>query len=160
VDQRRGDALIGVCRRATAATAMVTRAGAKATVIVTIGLDDLRDRCRPGVLVGGVGGLDGGTCWGRRRSAGWPATPASSPPCWPGPGRSWTWADTGGVHLRPSTGTVATRPALHLPRLHHPRHWADAHTGLVIRQTRLAAVLTTAGWPSRAYGRYRPDALS
>jgi hypothetical protein len=33
-------------------------------------------------------------------------------------------------------------------------------SGLVIRQTRLAAVATTAEWPSRAYGRYRPDALS
>jgi hypothetical protein len=51
VDQRRGDALVQVCRRATA-TAMVTRAGAKATVIVTIGLDDLRHRTRPGVLAG------------------------------------------------------------------------------------------------------------
>ena len=52
MDQRRGDALVQVCRRATAATAMVTRAGANATVIVTIGLDDLRHRCRPGVLAG------------------------------------------------------------------------------------------------------------
>jgi Domain of unknown function (DUF222) len=101
VDQRRGDALIQVCRRATAETAMVTRAGTKATVIVTIGLDDLRHRTRPGVL---VGGLDGGDVLGRRRCGGWPATPASSPPSWPGPGRSWTWAGTGARSPPPKSG--------------------------------------------------------
>jgi hypothetical protein len=57
VDQRCGDALIQVCRRATADAVMVTRVGPKATVVVTIGLDDLRDRTRPGTP---IGGLDGG----------------------------------------------------------------------------------------------------
>ena len=36
----------------------VVPAGVKATVIVTIGLDDVRARTRPGTL---IGGLDGGT---------------------------------------------------------------------------------------------------
>ena len=73
VDQRRGDALVEVCRHAAALTPalrtddpaqMVGHArpsGVKATVLVTIGLDDLRDRTRPGVL---VGGLDAGTILG------------------------------------------------------------------------------------------------
>ena len=59
-EQRRGDALVEVCRRAVAAGA-ATQAGVKATVIVTIGLDDLHRRTRPGTLVGGV---DAGTLLG------------------------------------------------------------------------------------------------
>ena len=97
VDQRRGDALVEVCRRAhtlkvatnttidttagsetshdtgtdsrtntdsaaatpgTVAWGRVVPAGVKSTVLVTIGLDDLRKRTRPGTL---IGGLDGGT---------------------------------------------------------------------------------------------------
>ena len=58
VDQRRGDALVAVCRRATAISPTRTPSTLKATVIVTIPLADLRDRTPPGVL---VGGLDGGT---------------------------------------------------------------------------------------------------
>jgi hypothetical protein len=73
VDQRRGDALVQVCRRAIALTPALTAThpdamlaaarptGIKATVLVTIGLDDLRDSTRPGVLLGGV---DGGTLLG------------------------------------------------------------------------------------------------
>ena len=77
VDQRRGDALVQVCRRAVALTPALTPAlsatdpeamlaaarpaGTKATVMVTIGLADLRHRSRPGVLVGGV---DAGTLLG------------------------------------------------------------------------------------------------
>ena len=73
VDQRRGDALVQVCRRAVALTPALTAtdpeamlaaarpAGTKATVMVTIGLADLKNRTRPGVLVGGV---DAGTLLG------------------------------------------------------------------------------------------------
>src|SRR6476469_9141790 len=75
IDQRRGDALVQVCRRAlslapparadptdatdatgtdgTGIQAAPRPSGVKATVIVTSGLDDLKQRTRPGVLVGG-----------------------------------------------------------------------------------------------------------
>ena len=56
IDQRRGDALVQVCRRAMTTPTTVTPSGTKATLMVTIGLDDLRNRTRPGVLVGGVDG--------------------------------------------------------------------------------------------------------
>ncbi|MEP6630336.1 MAG: DUF222 domain-containing protein, partial [Lapillicoccus sp.] len=59
VEQRRGDALVEVCRRAatlTDAGAAVAPAGVKATVLVTISMDDLRTLRRPGTLVGGVDG--------------------------------------------------------------------------------------------------------
>jgi hypothetical protein len=61
VDQRRGDALVTVCRRAVSTPPTVTPSGAKATVLVTINLNDLRHRTRPGILVGGV---DAGTLLG------------------------------------------------------------------------------------------------
>src|SRR5690349_2139514 len=61
IDQRRGDALVDVCRRAVAVATSPggVGGGVKATVIVTIPLDGLRGRERPGVLVGGLdaGGL-------------------------------------------------------------------------------------------------------
>ena len=59
-EQRRGSALVQVCRRATAASGTPASA-AKATVMVTIGLERLQDRTRPGVLLGGV---DAGTLLG------------------------------------------------------------------------------------------------
>ena len=58
LDQRRGDALVTLCRRAVTTPTAVTPTGTKATVIVTIDLDDLKRRTRPGVLVGGVEGHD------------------------------------------------------------------------------------------------------
>ena len=58
VDQRRGDALVQVCRRAVSAPPTAPPSGVKTTVMVTINLDDLREGVRPGVLVGGV---DAGT---------------------------------------------------------------------------------------------------
>src|SRR6478735_3022295 len=84
IDQRRGDALVQVCRRAVSLApparadptdgadvadgtdgsvfhAAPRPGGVKATVLVTIGLDDLKHRTRPGVLVGGV---DAGTLLG------------------------------------------------------------------------------------------------
>jgi uncharacterized protein DUF222 len=59
-EQRRGSALVEVCRRASASCA-TPASGIKAAVMVTIGLDELRDRTRPGVLIGGV---DAGTLLG------------------------------------------------------------------------------------------------
>ena len=59
-EQRRGSALVEVCRRATAASA-TPASGFKAAVIVTIDLDEMRDLTRPGVLLGGV---DAGTLLG------------------------------------------------------------------------------------------------
>jgi hypothetical protein len=77
IDQRRGDALVELCRRAvhvshssnvataghtgSSGPAPGTPAGVKATVLVTIGLDDLRARTRPGVV---LAGLDGGALLG------------------------------------------------------------------------------------------------
>ena len=66
VEQRRGDALVDICRRALtlgAAVAAVvpeqdlstvTPLGVKASVLVTIGYDDLVARTRPGMLMGGL----------------------------------------------------------------------------------------------------------
>jgi hypothetical protein len=52
VDQRRGQALVEVCRRALATRS--AGSAAKATVLVAIPVTALRDRSRPGVVVGGV----------------------------------------------------------------------------------------------------------
>jgi len=145
IDQRRGDALVQVCRRtfaltpALSASATVTGldpgpdvllkaarpAGAKATVLVTIGLDDLKQRTRPGVLIGGV---DGGTLLGpetvRRLSCDGTLIAAI--------------LDTGGQLLRLGRArrafTSAQVRALWLrdrncsfPGCHAPASWADAH---------------------------------
>ena len=59
VEQRRGEALVEVFRRAMAARALGS--GTKATVIVTIPATSLRDLHRPGTVVGGV---DDGTLLG------------------------------------------------------------------------------------------------
>ncbi|HEU4999638.1 MAG TPA: DUF222 domain-containing protein [Lapillicoccus sp.] len=59
-EQRRGSALVEVCRRASASCA-TPASGIKAAVMVTIGLDELQNGRRPGVLVGGV---DTGTLLG------------------------------------------------------------------------------------------------
>lgn len=61
LEQRRGDALVEVCRRATAATPATTAAGTKVTVFVTIRWDDLRDGTGPGTV---FAGLDDGTLLG------------------------------------------------------------------------------------------------
>ncbi len=65
-EQRRGDALVDVCRRAVTLGAMaadvdteqalsaVTPLGIKASVLVTIGYDDLVARTRPGMVMGGL----------------------------------------------------------------------------------------------------------
>jgi hypothetical protein len=52
IDQRRGQALVEVCRRALAPG--TAPSGAKSTVLVTIPATALRDRSRPGTVLGGV----------------------------------------------------------------------------------------------------------
>lgn len=52
-DQRRGEALIAVCRRAAAAGGEAP-ATTKAALWVSVGLDDLRDRCGAGSTLGGA----------------------------------------------------------------------------------------------------------
>jgi hypothetical protein len=71
MDQRRGDALVDLCRRAVHAGSSGhsgssgrspgAPSGVKATVLVTVGVDDLRARTRPGVV---LAGLDGGALLG------------------------------------------------------------------------------------------------
>jgi len=175
VDQRRGDALIAVCRRATANTAMVTRAGAKATVLVTIGLDDLRDRTRPGVLVGGV---DGGTVLGPETVRRLACDANILPAVLAGSGqildlggyqRAFTSAQVRALWLR---DRHCTFPGCTVPGTwadaHHLRHWADGgptdlangtllcgrhHT--IVHRDRLTALVTPAGvrW-NRRLGSY------
>ena len=183
VDQRRGDALVEVCRRAVALTpaltatdpqSMLTTArptGTKATVIVTIGLDDLKDRARPGVLVGGV---DGGTLLGpetiRRLACDGALIPAvldtTGQPLWLGrTRRPFTSAQIRGLWLRDRNCSFpgCTAPATRCDA-HHLRHWADGgptdlsngtllcprhHT--IVHRDRLNATLTPTGvhWDQR-----------
>ena len=193
IDQRRGDALVQVCRRAVsvlpptpadtvAAVAAVAAAadgsggtggsgtqaalrpgGVKATVIVTIGLDDLRDRTRPGVLAGGV---DAGTLLGpetvRRLACDGCVIPAVLAPDghilhWGRGLRYFTTAQTTALWLR---DRHCTFPGCHAPATrcdaHHLRHWLDGgptdltngtllcqrhHT--IVHRDRLHATLTT-----------------
>ena len=56
IEQRRGEALVELCRRATALTSTpATAAGVKSCVVVTIDLHDLRERTGGGTVVGGIG---------------------------------------------------------------------------------------------------------
>jgi hypothetical protein len=59
IDQRRGQALVDVCRRALAVGA--AGGGGKATVLVTVAATALRDRSRPATVIGGI---DDGTLLG------------------------------------------------------------------------------------------------
>ena len=163
IDQRRGDALVQVCRRAVTTPTTVTPSGTKATVIVTIGLDDLRDRTRPGVLVGGV---DAGTLLGpetvRRLACDGSVIPAVLAPDghilhWGRGLRYFTTAQTTALWLR---DRHCTFPGCHAPATrcdaHHLRHWLDGgptdltngtllcqrhHT--IVHRDRLHATLTT-----------------
>ncbi|HEY6742229.1 MAG TPA: DUF222 domain-containing protein, partial [Lapillicoccus sp.] len=165
VDQRRGDALTAVCRRATANTPMVTRAGAKATVLVTIGLDDLKDRTRPGVLVGGV---DGGALLGPETVRKLACDANVIPVLLGGHGqlldlggarRAFTSAQHRALWLR---DRHCTFPGCTVPGTwadaHHIRHWADGgptdltngtllcgrhHT--IVHRDRLTALVTPSG---------------
>src|SRR6478736_4809691 len=125
IDQRRGDALVQVCRRAVTTPTTVTPSGTKATVIVTIGLDDLRDRTRPGVLVGGV---DAGTLLGpetvRRLACDGTVIPVVRADDghilhWGRDQRCFTSAQTKALWLRDRHCTF--------PRCTAPATWCDAH---------------------------------
>jgi hypothetical protein len=171
VDQRRGDALVEVCRRAVSASPTATPSGVKATLIVTIGLDDLKDRARPGVLVGGV---DGGTLLGpetiRRLACDAALIPAvldtTGQLLWLGrTRRPFTSAQIRGLWLRDRNCSFpgCTAPATWCDA-HHLRHWADGgptdlsngtllcprhHT--IVHRDRLNATLTPTGvhWDQR-----------
>src|SRR6478672_6725708 len=132
IDQRRGDALVQVCRRAVTTPTTVTPSGTKATVLVTIGLDDLKHRTRPGVLVGGV---DAGTLLGpetvRRLACDGTVTPVVRAPDghvlhWGRDRRYFTTAQTTALWLRDQHCTF---PGCHAPATrcdaHHLRHWLD-----------------------------------
>ena len=175
VDQRRGDALVQVCRRAIALTPALTAThpdamlaaarptGIKATVLVTIGLDDLRDRTRPGVLVGGV---DGGTVLGPETVRRLACDANILPAVLGGRGqildlggyrRAFTSAQARALWLR---DRHCTFPGCTVPGTwadaHHLRHWVDGgptdlangtllcgrhHT--IVHRDRLTATLTT-----------------
>ncbi len=178
IDQRRGDALVQVCRRAVALTpaltpaltatdagAMLTAArpsGVKATVLVTIGLEDLKHRTRPGVLVGGV---DAGTLLGpetvRRLACDGTVIPVVRAADghilhWGRDQRFFTTAQTTALWLRDRHCTFprCTAPATWCDA-HHLRHWLDGgptnltngvllcerhHT--IVHRDRLTATLT------------------
>ena len=175
VDQRRGDALVQVCRRVVALTPALTAtdpeamlaaarpAGTKATVMVTIGLADLKDRSRPGVLVGGV---DAGTLLGPDTVRRLACDAALIPVVLDTDGqllrlgrtrRTFTSAQIRALWLR---DRHCTFPGCHTPATwtdaHHLRHWVDGgdtdltnaallcerhHT--IVHRDRLHATLTT-----------------
>ena len=171
VDQRRGDALVEVCRRAVSASPTATPSGVKATLIVTIGLDDLKDRARPGVLVGGV---DGGTLLGPETIRRLACDAALIPAVLDTTGqilylgrtrRPFTSAQIRGLWLRDRNCSFpgCTAPATRCDA-HHLRHWADGgptdlsngtllcprhHT--IVHRDRLNATLTPTGvhWDRR-----------
>jgi hypothetical protein len=139
--------------------------GTKATVIVTIGLDDLRNRTRPGVLVGGV---DGGRLLGpetvRRLACDGILIPAildtDGQLLRLGRGRrAFTSAQIRGLWLRDRQCTFpgCTAPATWCDA-HHVRHWLDGgptdvtngtllcerhHT--IVHRDRLNATLSSSG---------------
>jgi hypothetical protein len=143
VEQRRGDALVDVCRRAVAlrdaATAdpdrpgeAVRPMGVKATVLVTIGYDDLRARTRPGTLLGGV---TGGALLGPETVRKLACDAAVIPILLGSTGqvlelglttRAFTQAQTKALWLR---DRHCTYPGCRIPATwcdaHHIRHWAD-----------------------------------
>src|SRR6478736_179887 len=185
IDQRRRDALVQVCRRAvslapparahptdgadvadgtdgSAFHAAPRPGGVKATVLVTIGLDDLKHRTRPGVLVGGV---DAGTLLGpetvRRLACDGTVIPVVRAADghvlhWGRDQRYFTTAQTRALWLRDRHCTFpgCTTPATWCDA-HHLRHWLDGgptdltngtllcerhHT--IVHRDRLTATLT------------------
>lgn len=174
VDQRRGDALVDVCRRAVAVagSAGAVPAGVKATVVVTIQAEDLQSRDRPGVL---VGGLDAGSLLGpetvRRLACDAAVIPAvlhgdSHVLHWGRTKRLFTPAQTKALWLR---DRHCTFPGCQTPAswcdAHHVTHWIDggptdlenaallcARHHTVVHRDRLAAAVTTIGveWDRRA----------
>src|SRR6476469_9266517 len=186
IDQRRGDALVQVCRRAVSLApparadptdgadvadgtdgsvfhAAPRPGGVKATVLVTIGLDDLKHRTRPGVLVGGV---DAGTLLGpepvRKLACDGTVIPAVLAADghilhWGRGQRYFTTAQTKALWLRDRHCTFprCTAPATWCDA-HHLQHWLDGgptdltngvllcerhHT--IVHRDRLTATLTS-----------------
>ena len=143
VEQRRGDALVDVCRRAVtlglAATAAsetaetsVVPLGVKATVLVTIGYDDLVARTRPGTL---VGGMTAGTVLGPETVRKLACDAGIIPVLLGSQGqvlelgqatRAFTQTQTKALWLR---DRHCTYPGCSVPATwcdaHHIRHWAD-----------------------------------
>ena len=106
--------------------------GVKATVMVTIGLDDLKNRTRPGVLVGGV---DAGTLLGPETVRRLACDAALIPAVLDTDGqllrlgrtrRAFTSAQIRALWLR---DRHCTFPGCHAPATwsdaHHLRHWVD-----------------------------------
>jgi Domain of unknown function (DUF222)/HNH endonuclease len=135
VDQRRGDALVAVCRRASAISPTRTPSTVKATVIVTIPLAGLGDRTRPGVL---VGGLDGGDTLGPETVRRLACDGALIPAVLDSDGqllrlgrtrRLFTSAQVRGLWLRDRHCTFprCTAPSTWC-HAHHVRHWVDGGT--------------------------------
>ena len=184
VEQRRGDALVEVCRRAVSLTdagVAVSPAGVKATVLVTMSMDDLRMLRGPGTLVGGV---DGGTVLGPETVRKLVCDGAVVPAVLGGEGevlhlgrtrRLFTSAQVRPLWLRDRHCTFpgCTVPATWCDA-HHIRHWADGgptdltnaalvcgrhHT--VVHRDRLTAALTPSGveWDRTpgSYDRAPPD---
>ena len=184
VEQRRGDALVEVCRRAvtlTDAGAAVSPVGVKATVLVTMAMDDLRTLRRPGTLVGGV---DGGSLLGPETVRKLTCDGAAVPVVLGTDGevlhlgrtrRLFTSAQVRALWLR---DRHCTFPGCTIPATwtdaHHIRHWADGgstdlsnaallcgrhHT--VVHRDRLTAAITSDGveWDRipGSYDRAPPD---
>ena len=143
----------------------VVPAGVKATVIVTIGLDDLRARTRPGTL---IGGLDGGTPLGPETIRKLACDANIVPALLDGHGqllnlgaarRAFTSAQHRALWLpdRHCTFPGCTTPGTWADP-HHLRHWIDGgHTNLtnatllcgrhhtIVHRDRLTARVTPSG---------------
>jgi len=124
--------VVTVCRRAVATPPTATPTGTKATVLVTIGLDDLKQRTRPGILVGGV---DAGALLGPETVRRLACDAAVIPALLDTPGqvlwlgrtrRPFTSAQIRALWLR---DRHCTFPRCQAPATwcdaHHLRHWAD-----------------------------------
>lgn len=131
-EQRRGEALVEVCRRATAVTPATTASGVKATVFVTIRWKDLRDGTGGGTVFGGV---DGGTVVGpetvRRMACDGGIVPVvlGSRGEILDVGRTWRLFTAGQQKALWWRDRHCTFPGCDVPahwcHAHHVRHWAD-----------------------------------
>ena len=129
--RRRGEALIEVCRRATAAGGNVPTS-AKASVFVTMALDDLRNAARAATT---VGSLDAGALLGPETARKWACDAGIIPVVLGGRGetldvgraaRLFTPAQIKALWLRDRHCTFpgCDAPA-HWTDAHHLRHWID-----------------------------------
>ncbi len=133
VEQRRGQALVEVCRRATALSPAATPSGVKAAVFVTIRWEDLREATGGGTVFAGV---DGGTVVGPATVRRMACDAGIVPVVLGSRGevldlgqtvRLFTAAQHKALWLRDRHCTFpgCTTPA-HWCDAHHVRHWADA----------------------------------